>query len=144
MRDMRLVPIILFSLSFAGFAQQPSDKNTEPQPSGANTEQSFASAGKVEMHLRGGDYEIYVIHPDGTGLKRLTRSPGNDAHASFSPDGEWIAFATARGGFKDEAMLQQGNFQPYGEIGVMRANGSDFHLLTDDAIEEGVPTWVGR
>ena len=93
---------------------------------------------------RGGDYEIYVIHPDGTALKRLTRSPGNDAHASFSPDGEWIAFATARGGFKDEAMLQQGNFQPYGEIGVMRANGSDFHLLTDDAIEEGVPTWVGR
>jgi TolB protein len=93
---------------------------------------------------RGGDYEIYVIHPDGTGLKRLTRSPGNDAHASFSPDGEWIAFATARGGFKDEAILQQGNFQPYGEIGVMRANGSDFHLLTDDAIEEGVPTWVGR
>jgi TolB protein len=93
---------------------------------------------------RDGDYELYRIRPDGTDLKRLTQSPGNDAHASFSPDGEWIAFATARQGFKDEAvqLLLAATFQPYGEIAVMRADGSDVRILTDNSTEEGAPVWV--
>ena len=93
---------------------------------------------------RDGDYEIYRIHPDGTGLQRLTRLPGTDAHESFSPDGKWIAFATSAQGFKDEAvqLLLGVTFQPYGEIAVMRADGSDFHLLTDNSTEEGAPGWV--
>ena len=94
---------------------------------------------------RDGDYEIYRVRPDGTGVQRLTNTPGTDAHASFSPDGEWIAFATARQGFKDEAvqlLLGSATFQPYGEIAVMRADGSEVHLLTDNSTEEGAPTWV--
>lgn len=93
---------------------------------------------------RDNDYELYRIRPDGTDLKRLTQSPGNDAHASFSPDGEWIAFATARQGFKDEAvqLLLSATFQPYGEIAVMRADGSDVRILTDNSTEEGAPVWV--
>ena len=94
--------------------------------------------------LRDGNYDVYVIHPDGTGVTRLTDTPGNDAHSSFSPDGEWIAFATARGGFKDEAILMPLNFQPYGEIAVMRPDGSDLRVLTDNAAEEGAPAWVPR
>ena len=95
---------------------------------------------------RDDDYEIYRIRADGTGLERLTRSPGNDAHPSFSPDGELIAFATARQGFKDEAvqLLLSGTFQPYGEIAVMRANGSDVRMLTDNSTEEGAPAWIPR
>lgn len=88
------------------------------------------------------DYDVYAIHPDGTGLKRLTSARGNDAHSSFSPDGEWIAFATARGGFKDESILIPFNFQPYGEIAVMRVDGTDLHVLTDNATEEGAPNWL--
>ena len=93
---------------------------------------------------RDGDYEIYRIRPDGTGLRRLTNLPGNDAHPSVSPDGEWVAFATSFQGFKDEAVqpLFMGTFQPYGEIAVMRIDGSDFHLLTDNSSEEGAPSWV--
>ncbi|MFL5613524.1 MAG: hypothetical protein ACJ796_07690 [Gemmatimonadaceae bacterium] len=95
---------------------------------------------------RDGDYEIYRVHPDGTGLQRLTRTPGNDAHPTFSPDGQWIAFATARQGFKDEAvqLLLGATFQPYGEIAVMRADGSEVHVLTDNSTEEGAPVWVPR
>lgn len=95
---------------------------------------------------RDGDYDIYRIRPDGTGQERLTHSPGNDAHAAFSPDGEWIAFATARQGFKDEAvgLLLAATFQPYGEIAVMRADGSDVRLLTDNSTEEGAPSWIPR
>jgi len=93
---------------------------------------------------RDGDYEIYRVRPDGTGLSRLTRLPGNDVHASVSPDGEWIAFATSYQGFKDEAVqpLLVGTFQPYGEIAVMRIDGSELHLLTDNSTEEGAPSWV--
>ena len=98
---------------------------------------------------RDGDYEIYRIKPDGTQLERLTRLPGPDAHPSFSPDGEWIAFATGSLGFKDESIgLVIGalppQFQPYGEIAVMRADGSDVRVLTDDAIEQGTPVWIPR
>jgi Tol biopolymer transport system component len=93
---------------------------------------------------RDNDYEIYRIRPDGSGLKRLTHAPGNDAHASVSPDGKWIAFATARQGFKDEAvqMLMGATFQPYGELAVMRIDGSELHMLTDNSTEEGAPAWV--
>ena len=93
---------------------------------------------------RDGDYEIYRIRPDGTGLQRLTHSPRADAHPVFSPDGEWIAFATGRQGFKDEAiqLLLSATFQPYGEIAVMRPDGSDVRLLTDNSIEEGAPSWI--
>ena len=89
-----------------------------------------------------GDYEIYSIRPDGSDLKRLTRSPGNDAHSAWSPDGQWIAFASGRGGFKDEALLHPANPQPYGEIFVMRADGSQAHALTDEPYEKGSPTWA--
>jgi len=96
---------------------------------------------------RDGDYEVYRIKPDGAYLQRLTRLPGPDAHPSFSPDSEWIAFATGSRGFKDEALgLVIGalppQFQPYGEIAVMRLDGSDLHVLTDDSIEQGAPVWI--
>jgi TolB protein len=45
------------------------------------------------------DYDIYTIRPDGTGLKRLTTTLGNDAHEIWSPDGRHILFSSARLGF---------------------------------------------
>ena len=91
---------------------------------------------------RDGDYEIYSIRPDGSDLKRLTNSPGNDAHSTWSFDGKWIAFASGRGGFKDESALHSYNPQPYGEICVMRADGSDVRVLTDNQFEEATPNWI--
>jgi TolB protein len=87
-----------------------------------------------------GDYEIYSINPDGTGVKRLTVARGNDAHQAWSPDGEHIAFATTRMGFKDE-MTYTDAPQPYGEIFVMRYDGSNLQQLTDNQWEEGTPAW---
>jgi Tol biopolymer transport system component len=98
---------------------------------------------------RDGDYEIYRMRPDGTDVARLTRFAGHDAHSTISPDGEWIAFATSQQGFKDEALglivgARPPPFQSYGEIAVMRIDGSDVRVLTDNSVEEGVPVWVPR
>jgi Tol biopolymer transport system component len=87
-----------------------------------------------------GAYEIYTIKPDGTGLKRLTSTHGNDAHMAWSPDGEQIAFASSRMGFKDEVVYTDAP-QPYGEIFVMRYDGSGVRQLTDNQWEDGAPAW---
>jgi TolB protein len=90
---------------------------------------------------RQGDFDIYTIRPDGTGLKQLTTTPGNDAHSSWSPDGEYLMFSSSRFGFKDEAPLADDQPQPYGEIFVMRADGTDQRPLTDNQWEDGPGTW---
>lgn len=92
---------------------------------------------------RSGDFEIYSVKPDGSDLKRLTRSPGIDMHPVWSPDGKWICFASARGGFKDEHPLT-GNPQPYGDLYLMRPDGSQVQPLTDDQFEDGTPAWAPR
>jgi Tol biopolymer transport system component len=89
-----------------------------------------------------GDFELYTVRPDGTGLKRLTNTPGNDAHSIWSTDGEWIVFSSARMGFKDEMALYDGVPQPYGEIFAMRADGSDVRQLTDNKWEDASPGWM--
>jgi TolB protein len=88
----------------------------------------------------GGYYEICTIKPDGSGFKQLTHSHGNDAHMAWSPDGEYIAFTSSRRGFKDEVIYTDAP-QPYGEIFVMRADGTDVRQLTDNQWEDGTPAW---
>ncbi|MCU1330504.1 MAG: domain protein beta Propeller [Bryobacterales bacterium] len=87
-----------------------------------------------------GAYDIFTIKPDGTALKRLTNGKGNDAHMSWSFDGESIAFCSSRMGFKDEAAYTDAP-QPYGEIFVMRYDGTHVEQLTDNQWEEGTPGW---
>ncbi len=72
--------------------------------------------------FRDGDFEIYTIRPDGTGIKRLTHDHGNNAHGAWSADGEWYIFSSGRMGWKDEGMLCSGD-QPYADLFAMRAEG---------------------
>jgi Tol biopolymer transport system component len=92
------------------------------------------------MRLQDGDFEIFTIRPDGTDLRRLTNSPGNDGHMAWSPDGDWLLFTSGRKGFKDE-VLYTDSPQPYGDIFVMRHDGTQVQQLTDNQWEEGTPAW---
>jgi Tol biopolymer transport system component len=87
-----------------------------------------------------GDFELFTIRPDGSGLKRVTTAPGNEAHCAWSPDGEWMIFSSSRMGFKDEAIYSDSP-QPYGELFVMRKDGSDVRQLTDNQWEDATPAW---
>jgi TolB protein len=72
---------------------------------------------------------LHTIHPDGTGLTKLTDFPAPKTvlTGSFSPDGEWITFSR----FTDS---------PYPAIYVMRANGTDQRRVSlDGAAYE--PDW---
>jgi TolB protein len=48
---------------------------------------------------RKGPFHIYVIHPDGRGLHRVTSAAGPDLHPSWSPDGRRLVYGRAEGLF---------------------------------------------
>jgi TolB protein len=75
--------------------------------------------------------QIYLIHPDGTALKRLTHfKPGMSAFSlgSFSLDGKWIVLAAGVLGANPD-------------LYVMRSNGSDIHPITRTKLWEFWPDW---
>jgi TolB protein len=94
--------------------------------------------------FRDGDFEIYTIRPDGSGVRKLTNTRGNDAHLVWSPDGKWIVFSSSRKGWKEEAMLLDNGPQPYGELFAMREDGSGVRQLTDNQWEDATAAWLPR
>jgi TolB protein len=75
-------------------------------------------------------YEIYRAKADGSGLTRLTNSPGYDAEATIAPDG-LITFTSVRDGDM--------------EIYTMQGDGSDVRRLTHRPGPDGGPffSWDG-
>src|SRR5436190_974671 len=63
---------------------------------------------------------------DGTGLARLTNSPGSDGEPAWSPDGTKIAFD-----------FHDGHFGIY----VMNADGSGLTRLASNPTDDRVPAW---
>ena len=50
---------------------------------------------RVAMILsKDGWTDLYVCNSDGTGLKRLTKSPQDESSPCWSPDGQWICYAS--------------------------------------------------
>jgi Tol biopolymer transport system component len=90
--------------------------------------------------LEDGNFEIFTVRPNGTDVRRLTNSAGNEGHGIWSPDGETILFLSARMGFKDEAVNTDGQ-QPQGELFVMHNDGTQVRQLTDNQWEDGTPAW---
>ena len=66
-----------------------------------------------------GDFEIFTMNPDGSGVRQLTFNESYDFNPAFSPSGKKIAFETKR----------DGNFEIY----KMNADGTRQVNLTDNA-----------
>lgn len=76
-------------------------------------------------------YEIYRAKADGSGLMKLTSSPGYDAEATIAPDG-LITFTSVRDGDM--------------EIYTMKGDGSDVRRITNRPGPDGGPffSWDGQ
>lgn len=69
------------------------------------------------------DYDIYTAKPDGSKIKKLTKTPGYDAEATVSPDGKKIVFTSERDGDL--------------ELYSMDANGKNVRRLTHEPGYDG-------
>ncbi len=72
--------------------------------------------------------EIYTVNPDGSGITRLTDSPGRDTAPAWSPDGSRIVFESDRG--SDTGV----------DVYVMDADGSNPTRLTETGMNL-TPSW---
>lgn len=88
-----------------------------------------------------GNFDIYTIRPDGSGLHRCTTHPSSDAHAVWTADGR-IMWSGSQHGFRDEAALYEQTFQQYGQIYIMNADGSRKRMVTDSKWEDSMPLYL--
>ena len=79
---------------------------------------------------RDGDYDVYVVNPDGTGLAQIANSSGVEQNPRWSPDGDQIAFESNRDGV--------GNVEIY----VVHVGTSALVNLSDDAAIDGPFSWA--
>jgi Tol biopolymer transport system component/putative intracellular protease/amidase len=75
-----------------------------------------------------GNADLYRMRPDGSGVERLTRTPGAEHEPAVSPDGTRIAYAYHVEGEDSEIM-------------VMAADGSGASAVTVNETTEWSPTW---
>jgi len=102
----------------------------EPAPAsaaknGGGSSQRILFAGDLDEV---GNYDIYSMNPDGTGIQRLTNSPAFDGDPVFSPDGKRIAFTSMRDRIG-------------GDTYVMNADGTNVVRLTFGPGAFRTPSW---
>lgn len=88
-----------------------------------------------------GNFDVYTIRPDGSGLFRATTHPSSDGHAVWTADNR-IMWSGSEQGFRDEAALYDNTFQQYGQIYIMNADGSGKRMLTDSKWEDSMPLYL--
>jgi len=84
--------------------------------------------GKIAFQSsRSGNFAIFVVNPDGSGLTQLTFGGANNGAPSWSPDGSKIVFTSDR----------DGNFEIYS----MNADDSNVTRLTNNPATDVDPAW---
>ncbi len=83
----------------SGKGAQPATQLTEHQEDAAPAVSPNPADGRIAfMSSRDGNWEIYIMNTDGTGLKRLTQDAAHDGLPIWSPEGKSLAFVSNQGG----------------------------------------------
>jgi TolB protein len=75
---------------------------------------------------RDGNFEIYVMNPDGSGQTNISNDPRPDFQPAWSPDGSRIAFSRI-------------DFDGSQNLWIMDANGDNQHRIS--TLDGGDPSW---
>lgn len=110
------------------------------------TEIEFRKSGQPKRYAWDYDetYELVVYDIKKGEYTRLSNSPGYDAEGSYSPDGQWIVFASNRTAFTEtltEEQKKQFEVDPSWamELYIMKADGTQVRRLTDKPGYDGGP-----
>jgi Tol biopolymer transport system component len=135
-RGMRFATVVLTLILFAGCSRAGDGgaSGSAVVPSGSRVVRSPTTEARtgspIDLTSLSGrivfdnHQDIWSISADGTGLRRLTRSPWPEFDPSLSPDGRFIAYRSEP--------------NEYPELWVMKADGTGQHRLTRDG---GFPDW---
>jgi len=81
------------------------------------------------------DYNIFVMNADGSDIRRLTRTPGEDGWPAWSPDGSSIVFSSAR----DDCSISDapdcrttGDIGPWQDVWIMDTDGGHQRRVTSE------------
>jgi Tol biopolymer transport system component len=128
MRGLVFVVIVLLAFACNG-GEVPRTPTPAPSPSATSAATATPTAAveyppKVSLTERG----VYLIHPDGTGLRNLTPEEEGRYMFSWSPDGSRIAVVANRG--------------DGGRVSVIDVDGAA-ELTVFDASGWGLERWIG-
>jgi dipeptidyl aminopeptidase/acylaminoacyl peptidase len=100
---------------------------------------AWSASGRTLVFARGrpGRRDLYLVRADGSGLRRLTRVPGDESQPEFSPDGRRIVFTHRRSGIARIYVMRVRG----GPVARLPRRGRGVRRLTSGRSAAREPSW---